>query len=84
MMPTPFQSRYPNLAAALTTMRSSADVPRDQGAQEARKRGQGHKKGVRLTPSVPNQTEFTLLSYLFTQASIDSTKLPVSQFIQVR
>src|ERR1017187_1795258 len=34
-----------------------------------------------VTPSIYNQTEFTLLSYLFSQASIDSTKLPVQQLI---
>ena len=38
-------------------------------------------KGV--TPSIPNQIEFTLLSYLFNQAAIDSTKLPVQQLIEV-
>jgi hypothetical protein len=37
-----------------------------------------------VTPSNRNPTEFTLLSYLFNQASIDSTKLPVQQIIQVR
>jgi hypothetical protein len=36
------------------------------------------------TPSVKNQTEFTMLAYLFNQASIDSTKLPVQQLFQVR
>ncbi|HVU36050.1 MAG TPA: hypothetical protein VHE61_21595 [Opitutaceae bacterium] len=35
-------------------------------------------------PSVPNQVEFTLLSYLFTQAAIDSTKLPLQQIVEVR
>jgi hypothetical protein len=36
-----------------------------------------------VTPSIENQTEFTLLSYIFNQASIDSSKLPVQQLIQV-
>jgi hypothetical protein len=37
-----------------------------------------------IIPSMPNTTEFTLLSYLFDQASIDSSKLPVQQLIEVR
>ena len=36
------------------------------------------------TPSVSNKTEFTLLAYLFNQASIDSSKLPIQQLIDVR
>jgi len=37
-----------------------------------------------IIPSMANQTEFTLLSYLFSQASIDSSKLPIQQLIEVR
>jgi hypothetical protein len=36
------------------------------------------------TPSIGNNTEFTLLAYLFSQASIDSSKLPIQQLIDVR
>jgi hypothetical protein len=36
------------------------------------------------TPSIDNETEFTLLAYLFGQASIDSSKLPIQQLIDVR
>jgi len=37
-----------------------------------------------VTPSIRNETEFTLLSYLFSQSSIDSSKLPVQQLVQIR
>lgn len=36
-----------------------------------------------VTPSLSNRNEFTLLTYLFSQGSIDATKLPVQQFVQV-
>jgi hypothetical protein len=36
------------------------------------------------SPSVTNKTEFALLTYLFNQASIDSSKLPQQQLVQVR
>jgi len=36
-----------------------------------------------IIPSMPNSSEFTLLSYLFNQASIDSSKLPVQQLFEV-
>jgi hypothetical protein len=36
------------------------------------------------TPSTSNQNVFALLSYLFAQASIDSTKLPIQQLVEVR
>lgn len=38
MIPTPFQSKYPSLAAALVAMHSPAEVPREQAAQAAIKR----------------------------------------------
>jgi hypothetical protein len=42
------------------------------------------KRETDVIPSMSNNTEFTLLSYLFNQASIDSSKLPVQQLIEVR
>lgn len=42
----------------------------------------GRERGI-WTPSIPNETEFTLLSYLFTQASIDSSKLVAQQLVNV-
>jgi hypothetical protein len=38
----------------------------------------------KVTPSIRNETEFTLLSYLFSQSSIDSSKLPSQQLVQIR
>lgn len=36
------------------------------------------------TPSTSNQNVFAVLSYLYAQASIDSTKLPIQQLVEVR
>jgi hypothetical protein len=64
-------ARVPHLLEGKTVEYVVGDFPLTEESDDA-------------TPSVKNLTEFTMLAYLFNQASIDSTKLPVQQLFQVR